>query len=135
LADDIRIVGGVAQNGDFRIFRQWQLANQIGGRFGRGAVRQPPLPTVLRCVVRSRKGDPQAGRCDQQAHRKAVATLAGMFLLAVAPSFLRASLTIAGAVGVFGRLPRLGAECGVDDEDEQPLLGLAQKEVFAQDIG
>ena len=132
LTDHFRLVGGVSQHDHFRLFRQRQLANEIGRCFGSGPVFQTFLPAVFARAIRDRERDPNPGRGDEQTHRKAVTALAGSLVLAIAPPFFGTPLTIACTVRVLGPLSLLTAERGVDDEQKTSLARFLLQELLPQ---
>src|SRR5512135_2184554 len=87
---------------------------------------------ILARVVRPRERNAEARRRDQQSGREAVATLAGVLVLAVTTRLLGPSLVIASAVRVFGHLARLAAQRGIDQKHEQPPAGFPFQEVLPQ---
>ena len=134
LVDDLGIVGRIPQHDHLGLFGERQFANQIGCRFGRGVMDQPLLAAILARSVRTRIGDPEAGRGNQQSHREAVAAFPGMLLLAVTTPLLGPPLPIPRAVGVFGLLAGLADQRGIDDEQEAAPVGFPRQQFRPRDI-
>src|SRR5271165_3054244 len=107
LANGLGIERRIAQHHHGSPFRQRQLANQLSRNFGLFAKRPVLFLTIVFGIKRFAEwhADP-AGR-DQQAHHKAMATLGGEFVLAIASSLARASLAIARTISIFAFLPLL----------------------------
>ena len=91
------------------------------------------LGTAFFGVVWDLPRDAVSRRRDQQAKRKAVASLASNFLLVVATPFLGASFAVAGAVCVLCFPSGLTGKRGVDDDEELSIASFHLQKFHPQE--